>query len=270
MDLVGYFLALIIGISLGLLGGGGSILTVPIFVYVFGFDPVLSTAYSLFVVGTSAAIGAIRYKLSGLVNMKVAVMFALPALVSVYITRAYILPIIPVDFEVFGMALTRRLLILGLFAVLMLLAARSMIKGRKENEDSSLDNNSALNKAWVRVSIVIAEGALVGFLTGLVGAGGGFLIVPVLVLLERMSIRNAIGTSLVIIAIKSLIGFTGDLQTGLQIDWTFLLLFSAISIVGILGGFAIGQRVNSAKLKKGFGYFVLVMAVVILFKELSL
>lgn len=262
MEILGYALALVIGLTLGVIGGGGSILTVPVLVYVLGIDAVTGTAYSLFIVGATALVGGIQNYLKGQVNLKTAVVFAIPALVAVYLTRRYIVPAIPDQIMTMGeLVVTRDLAIMAFFALIMLLAAVSMIRsGAKKIEEETL----ALKFNY---PLILIEGAVVGVLTGIVGAGGGFLIIPALVLLARLPIKMAIGTSLLIIAAKSLIGFTGDLAAGVQIDWVFLMIFTALSVVGIFIGIYLTKFIAAGKLKTVFGYFVLLMAVYILAKE---
>lgn len=262
-ELIGYCCALLIGITLGLIGGGGSILTVPVLVYILGIEPVLATAYSLFVVGISALIATIKnFKLKN-IEVETGLVFALPSLLAVYFTRSIIVPAIPDTILSIGsFTLSKQVAIMIFFALIMLLASISMIRGRK---DSRGEKNKKLN-----YPIIVLEGLFVGVLTGLVGAGGGFLIIPALVLLAGLPMKKAVGTSLMIIAIKSLIGFTGDLSGTLAIDWTFLLLFSALSSIGIALGIYFGKFIEGHKLKRAFGYFVLIMAVFILTKELIL
>jgi uncharacterized protein len=265
MEIIGYALALVIGLTLGLIGGGGSILTVPVLVYVLGIDAVTGTAYSLFIVGATALVGGIQNYLKGLVNLKTAIVFAIPSLIAVYLTRRYLVPAIPDElFSVSDFVVTRDIAIMAFFAVIMLLASISMIRsGAKKEPEEGVDLK-------FNYPLILIEGAVVGVLTGIVGAGGGFLIIPALVLLARLPMKLAIGTSLLIIAAKSLIGFTGDLAAGVVIDWTFLMIFTALSIAGIFLGVYLTRFIPGAKLKKAFGYFVLVMAIYILAKEFGL
>jgi len=262
MEVVGYISALVIGVVLGLIGGGGSILTVPVFVYLLDIDPMQATAYSLFVVGLTALTGAVRNSSKGLIDYKVAVTFSIPAFIAVYLARKFIMPALPEtlfalgDFEV-----SKSFGIMVFFAIIMLLAAFSMIKDKKEE---AKEKKAVKGKAfWV-----VLEGAGVGLLTGIVGAGGGFLIIPALVLLAGLPMKKAVATSLLIIAVKSLIGFIGDVEN-LQIEWLFLLKFSAFSIIGIFLGIYLNKWIEGNKLKKAFGYFVLVMAVFIMYKEIA-
>jgi uncharacterized membrane protein YfcA len=262
IEILGYIGALLIGLVLGLIGGGGSILTVPILVYALTLNPVIATAYSLFVVGTTSLVGAIKNISKGMVDFKTAIIFAIPAFIAVYLTRAYLIPAIPEElFEVGGFMVTKNLAIMLFFAFIMLLASVSMIRNKRDEgaEDTVITYNYPL---------IIVEGLVVGTITGIVGAGGGFLIIPALVLLAKLPMKKAVATSLFIIAIKSLIGFLGDVQN-LEIDWTFLLSFTAISVVGIFIGIWLNKFIDGKKLKKGFGWFVLVMGVYIIYKELT-
>jgi len=262
-EIAGYFSAILIGVTLGLIGGGGSILTVPVLVYIMGINPVLATAYSLFIVGLSALVGAFRNGKMGNIDYKTGFVFAVPSFIAVYYTRRILVPAIPQEVVNFhGFVLTKEMAVMLFFALVMLLAAISMIKGRRElTETKAKDFN---------YPIIIIEGLFVGVITGLVGAGGGFLIIPALVLLAGLPMKKAVGTSLMIIAIKSLIGFTGDLSTSLIIDWSFLAAFSFLAVIGILIGSYLSKSIEGASLKKAFGYFVLLMAVTVILKELVL
>lgn len=263
IELLGFFGALIIGVVLGLIGGGGSILTVPVLVYLLMEDPVTATAYSLFVVGTASLVGAIRNMQKGLVDFKTATVFAIPAFIAVYATRKYALPAIPDSlFTISGFEVTKDIGIMLFFAIIMVLASYSMIKDEKKQlEEVEVD-------VKFNYPLIIIEGVVVGFLTGIVGAGGGFLIIPALVLLAKLPMKKAVATSLLIIAIKSLIGFLGDVQN-MDIDWSFLGLFTGLSVVGIFLGIWLNKFIDGSKLKKGFGWFVLVMGVYIVYKEFT-
>jgi uncharacterized membrane protein YfcA len=263
MEIAGYLAAVLIGISLGLIGGGGSILTVPVLVYLFAIEPVLATAYSLFIVGSTALVGSIQNAIKKKISFKTAVVFAIPSFIAVFLTRRFIMPAIPDSlFNVGTFQVTKDVAIMVFFALIMVAASISMIRDKKEEEETT-DNTPKFN-----VPMILLEGAVVGVLTGIVGAGGGFLIIPALVLFARIPMKIAVGTSLLIIAVKSLIGFLGDLGSDLIIDWTFLLTVSAIAIGGIFAGNYLSKFINGKKLKAGFGWFVLVMAAYILFKEL--
>ncbi len=261
----GYLSSIIIGISLGLIGGGGSILTVPALVYLLGINPVLATAYSLFIVGLSSLFGAYNAHAKGLVQLKTAVIFGIPSIVAVYITRKFIVPAIPENlFQVGDLLFTRDVLLMVLFALLMIFASYSMI--RKKSDDKEED--SELKQSFNYVAILI-EGLIVGMLTGLVGAGGGFLIIPALVIFSKLPMKLAVGTSLLIIAAKSLLGFLGDIGH-YDIDWVFLASFSTFAIAGIFIGGWLSTYIAGEKLKPAFGWFVLVMGIYILIKEVWL
>lgn len=263
MELIaGYIASVLIGVSLGLIGGGGSILTVPVLVYLFHVDPVIATAYSLFIVGATSLVGAVPKYRQGLVNLKTALIFGAPAIAAVYATRAFIVPLIPAEvFTISGFVVTKQILMMLLFAVLMVFASVSMIREKKT------ENGNGNGEQQFNYPLILAEGAVVGVLTGLVGAGGGFLIIPALVLLSKLPMKQAVGTSLLIIAAKSLIGFTGDLKH-YAINWQLLLIVTALAVAGIFIGNWLSHKVHGDKLKKAFGWFVLVMGIYIIVKEL--
>ncbi|GMQ27731.1 sulfite exporter TauE/SafE family protein [Algoriphagus confluentis] len=260
--LIGFAAAIVIGVSLGLIGGGGSILTVPVLVYILGVDPVLATAYSLFVVGSTSLVGAGTYMKKGLVNYNTAFVFAIPSFITVFLTRKFLVPALPDTlFSIGDAVITKNIGIMVFFAIIMLAASYSMIRSKK-CVDCEKDEEIKFN-----FPMIALEGSVVGLITGIVGAGGGFLIIPALVLLARLPMKMAVGTSLLIIAAKSLIGFLGDLSTQ-TIDWNMLLIFTGLSIVGIFIGSALSKKINEKALKKGFGWFVLVMGIYIIAKEL--
>lgn len=263
MEYFGYFASILIGVALGLIGGGGSILTVPVLVYLFAIEPIVATSYSLFIVGLTSGVGSIGYFKKGLVNTKTAIVFGIPSIIAVFTTRAFLVPAIPNEvFSVGEFLVTKSILMMLLFAILMIAASYSMIKKDKK---SALLNKEEKQK--FNYPLILIEGAVVGILTGLVGAGGGFLIIPALVILSKLPMKEAVGTSLVIIAAKSLIGFFGEGGETVT-DWQFLFTISAFAIIGIVIGTLLSKKIDGAKLKPAFGWFVLVMGLYIITKEL--
>lgn len=267
MEIFGYISSIIIGISLGLIGGGGSILTVPVLVYLFGVEPMMATAYSLFIVGTSSLVGAFPKYKQGLISIKTAIVFGIPSIISVFATRKFIVPAIPSHvFSIGEFVVTKSILMMMLFAILMVAASVSMIRDKKNKSDANETGEQKFN-----YPMIIIEGLVIGMLTGLVGAGGGFLIIPALVILSKLPMKMAVGTSLLIIAAKSLIGFLGDVSANAAaMNWTLLLIVTSLAIGGIFIGNYLSKKIDGNKLKKGFGWFVLVMGVYIIINELFL
>jgi uncharacterized protein len=259
-EIIGFIGAICIGIVLGITGGGGSILTVPILVYIININPIIATAYSLFIVGITSGFGALQNYRKGLVSIKTALLYAFPSLIGVYITRKFIVPSIPdTIFKIQNYSLTKGTFLMMFFGIIMFFAAISMLKTKKE----SISNQKQKAKFY----IIVIQNFIVGILMGLIGAGGGFLIIPVLVHFAKLPMKKAIGTSLLIITINSLIGFTGDLQN-ISIDWTFLLKFTSLSVIGIFIGVYLHKYINENVLKKLFGWFVLLMSITIILKEI--
>ncbi|MDN4164810.1 sulfite exporter TauE/SafE family protein [Cytophagales bacterium LB-30] len=256
----GYLASILIGVSLGLIGGGGSILTVPVLVYLFQVNPVMATAYSLFIVGATSLVGSFNSYRKGLVDIKTAVVFGIPSIAAVYGTRKWIIPAIPNElFAVGDFLVTKSILLMLLFAVLMVAASFSMIKKGKAEEAET-------GPRVFNYPLILLEGVVVGTLTGLVGAGGGFLIIPALVVLSKLPMKMAVGTSLLIIAAKSLLGFLGD-ASNYEMDWTLLASVTGLSVAGIFLGGWLNNFISGQKLKPAFGWFVLVMGIYILLKE---
>lgn len=261
MEVLGYIFSLLIGVSLGLIGGGGSIFTVPILVYLFNVDPIIATTYSLFIVGITSLMGTIPKYRQGDVDMRTAISFGIPSIISVLIVKKFLVPSIPnILFSIHDVQVTKSLMMMVLFAILMLASAYSMLfkKQKTKVQKSSDINNTAL----------IIQGLFVGMVTGLVGAGGGFLIIPALVMFTSLNMKKAVGTSLLIITVNTLIGFVGSLSNNIDIDWKLLLIIAGIAILGMFVGNNLSKKIDGNALKKLFGVLVLVMAIYILFKEL--
>ncbi|TXB63982.1 sulfite exporter TauE/SafE family protein [Vicingus serpentipes] len=261
MEIVGYILAVLIGVSSGLIGAGGSILAIPILVYFMGVEAaVTAPAYSLFVVGFSSLIGTVIKSRKQQVNFKTALFFGIPTIISIFLTRKYLVPLIPESlFFIGNFEVTNRVLILGVFSIVMIGSALIMIKGRTEMEELNVQKkNRVLN---------FIGGLGIGSLTGIVGAGGGFIIIPALTRLSNLKMKIAVGTSLAIIAMNSFFGFLGSINT-IEIDWKVLLPFTGLAVLGIFIGQLLSSKINGNQLKKGFGWFVLIMGTYIFIKEL--
>lgn len=259
-EILGVFLALLIGVSLGLIGSGGSILTVPILVYVVGIDPILATAYSLFIVGSTSLVGSIKNATEGNVHWKIALVFGIPSLIAVFLTRAELVPLLPDAITLSNKTvISKSKLIMVFFSIVMFAASSRMIRKPRHK-------NIAKQEILTSAIPLASQGLLIGTISGLVGAGGGFLIIPTLVFFANLPMKKAIGTSLTIIAIQSLIGFTGDLahQT---IDWKILLSFSGVSIIGIFIGMKLSKRIMDSNLRRIFGWFILCISIYIIIKE---
>jgi len=259
MEWIGYVASILIGISLGLIGSGGSILTVPVLVYLFHVEPLLATTYSLCVVGFSSIAGVISRLKQGLVDIKTILVFGVPSVMGVFISRKFILPGIPSLLHFGNNVLTKSSFIMLFFASLMLVSALSMILGKNKKEEVGVLPIYGLTLMLV--------GLAEGMLTGIVGAGGGFLIIPALVILGKLPMKKAIASSIFIISIKSMVGFLGDLNHT-NIDWNFLSIIIVLATTGIITGNFLNKKMDGAKLKKGFGWFVLSMSLVIFFEQI--
>ena len=263
MELLGYIASALIGISLGLIGGGGSILTVPVMVYLFGVQPLLATSYSLFIVGSTSLIGSVNNFRKGLVSLKTSLFFGAASVITVFATRKFLVPIIPREIPTIdAFTVTESFLTMVLFGILMLIASISMIR---DNGDTAPEKECS---DCIKFFKLLGYGISIGLVTGLLGAGGGFLLIPALVLLIKLPMKKAVGTSLAIIAMNSLFGFAGDLGH-FTINWTFLLTITGIAVAGIFVGGLLGKKIPGETLKRGFGWFVLAMGVYIIFKEIS-
>lgn len=261
MEIIAYIFAVLIGVVLGLLGGGGSILTVPILVYLLSIPAYEATAYSLFIVGITSLAGSLTYMKQKLISFKAALLFSIPSFIGVLITRKLVLPNIPDALLSIGeFELTKNLAIMILFSVLMILASYSMIRKNIVNSDKKVQSTLQL----------IIKFFFVGVFLGLVGAGGGFLILPSLIFFAKLDMKTAVGTSLLIISVNTLVGFLGDLTTDIFFNWNLLILFSGLALIGIYIGIKISKLIDGKKLKPIFGWFVLVIGISIIAKELIL
>ncbi|MFT6105866.1 MAG: putative membrane protein YfcA [Rickettsiales bacterium] len=260
MIILGFLLAALMGSTLGLIGAGGSILTVPILVYFLQIPPSIATAYSLLIVGITALVGALFYYKKGLIDIRSMIIFAFPAMIFVLIARIFVIPNLPQT--IFNVP--KEMFIMLLFALLMLVAAFLMLR------DNPNKNKNPQEKSRVLLFLKLVLGSsVVGFLTGMIGAGGGFLIIPTLIVLFGLEMQKAIGTSLAIIAINSLIGFNGDLILGTKMDWNILAPFITLTIIGMFGGLWVSKYFDGQKLKKIFASFILIMAIAIFVQEIG-
>lgn len=259
--LIGFLLAIAVGATLGLVGSGGTILTVPILVYVMGVEPMLATTYSLFAIGITSLVGSAKGFLAKEVDVEKVISFGIPSLLMVFITRSFLLPLLPAVIQLGPLEVEQSLLLMVLFALVMLASSWSMIRESERSQVLVQD---------VPLAAVIAQGVLVGLITGVVGAGGGFLIIPALVNFYRMPIKQAVSTSLVIITVNSFFGVLGDVDRLPDFDWTLILGYTACAVLGIFIGFGLSNKINGQHLKKMFGYLILFMGIYILLKELVL
>jgi uncharacterized membrane protein YfcA len=253
--------AFIMGSVLSLLGAGGSILTMPVLVYLFSIPAVEATSYSLLLVGLTALLGSIGYFRQGTFDIKTAIIFGIPSILGVLLARHYLLPAIPSEFKL-GILITKDFVIMFVFSVLMILAALMMMKKNNPKKD---DNQDVPKNKF---ALVMLEGLVVGGVTGFVGAGGGFLIIPALVLLAGLEMKIAVGTSLIIIALKSIIGFGGDVIGGFQTDWIFVFYVMIATLVGVLVGNFLSRKFTGEQLKKYFGIMVLVIGFYIVTEQI--
>lgn len=244
---------------MGLIGGGGSIITVPIFTYLFKMDAVTATTMSLFVVGSTSCVGSLSFIRQKKVEFRTALLFGFPSILGVIFSRRLVVPHLPENIiNRWGILMTKDMFLLLLFAVLMLISSYKMITGST--------HDLIVREKKPNYTLLMSQGLMVGILTGMIGAGGGFLIVPALVMLLNLDMKKAIATSLFIIAMNSLLGFFSSLDKVI-VDWPFLLSFSALAISGIIIGIYLSRNIDGRKLKPAFGWFVLVMGLYIIIKE---
>lgn len=258
MEWTGYIAAIFIGISLGLTGSGGSILTMPVLVYLFRLEPAIATTYSLFIVGSTSLAGAAGSYQRRELSLVTGILLGLSSVAAVLLTRHFILPAIPEQlFSIRAMAVSRDMAMMLLLSLLMLVSAWSMIRGREA------DSAAVMPGKW----LLLVYGAGTGMVTGLLGAGGGFLLIPALVNLLKMPLRTATGTSLFIIALNALAGFAGDLGH-YPLQWPLLLTLTALALAGMAIGSRLALHIPSSGLRKGFGWFILTLGIFIIVKEL--
>ena len=264
LDFIWFLLAILVGITLGLVGSGGSILTVPILVSVFGIAPEMAFVYSLFIVGSTAVFGSVKAFYEKLIDFRIAFSFGATSILTVYLTRVFIVPSLPETlFEIGQFKMSKDIYLLLLFAVLMLMASITMIRRKNYLVEQ--------NKGWLEANkriIFVLSGLGVGMITGLVGAGGGFFIIPILFLIGRLPMNKAVGTSLMIISMNSAIGFASNFQFQLKIDWTFLLSFTTFTVLGIFFGNYLSRYIDGQKLKRIFGFFVMLLGLYIIISSL--
>lgn len=268
METAGYITAVLIGISLGLIGGGGSILTVPVLVYLLGVDAVLATGYSLFIVGITSFVGSARAFMQKQVDFRAVSLFGIPSILTVFIARHFVLPAIPeILFSIGRVTVTKPVFLMLVFAALMLFSSFFMLRNSKDEEEEMAENGETFPQ--YKLLSLLLPGLLVGFTTGLLGAGGGFLIIPALVLILHIPMRIAVGTSLLIIAINSLFGFVFSIGR-FHFEWKLLLIFTALAVVGVFAGSLLSHKIHGNLLRRIFGWFVLLMGIYIIVNELFL
>lgn len=244
--IIGYILAIIIGLSMGIMGSGGSIMTLPIFVYLFHIDPSHALVYSLFTIGVTALLGSINHIKNKQIDYRSTFLFIIPSLLFIYLTKQLILPYIPTTFHFGKTDINSSQIIMFLFAFVILSSSYAMINM----------NHESFSKNKLSYFKIMLTGAFIGLLTSLFGAGGGFIIVPALVVLLGNSIHQATSTSLFIIAINSIFGFLTNYIHFYDVNWTTLIIFTVITLIGLIIGIQIKPKLNSQKMKISFGYIL--------------
>lgn len=261
IELTGYLATVLIGISLGFIGAGGSILCVPVMVYLFSIKPMEASSYSLFIVGMSSAVGVFTNSRKRLVQFNIALTMGLFSIAGVFVTRSLIMPAIPSNLGTVGhYAIKKSFASMVLFALLMLCASYSMTR------DAVMKNSRQENGKQKNIIKLSLCGIAIGFTAGLSGIGGGFLLIPSLVLFAGLPMKEAVATSLLIITMNCIIGFVTD-ANHFSFDWNFLLKLTAFAVLGIVTGIFLSRKMQSLDLKKIFGWLVMVIGSSILIKE---
>lgn len=253
-----------IGLCLGLVGAGGSILTIPVFVYILKTEPVTSTVYSMFIVGICSLAGSIRSFFKGFIDVKVALLFGVPSVTGVFIARKLIFPALPQKvFCVWGMAVSKNVCIMLCLAAIMLVVSIKMLK--KPVKNAATTGNSTKNKTF----LVFCQGMVTGIITGLLGVGGGFLIMPALLLWLKLPVKTAIGTALLIITINSFTGFITSYNM-VHIEWSLLVKFATGAIAGILVGTKLSEKIHPGNLKIALGWFIIATSIYVLYTQFKI
>ena len=265
MEIIGYLGAIVVGVLVALVGAGGSILTVPILVYLLHVPPVAATGYSLLIIGITSLISTFGYMYRKMINYRIVVLFGIPSVIAVYLTRRFLVPMIPNEiYEQGNLLITKDSFLMLLLGVLIMLSAFSMISVKK-NYQPNISPQKVSSFQYSRM--ILIEGVIIGTLTGFVGTGGGFMIIPALVILCQVPIKTAVGSALLIAAFKSGIGFLGEIGNNPNIDYELIGVFTGLALIGIAIGSFLSQKVSGYRLRNAFGYFILVIAIFILVRE---
>jgi uncharacterized protein len=261
MELVGYLALIGIGVVLSLMGGGGSLLSVPILVYLFSLDIVTASSYSLFIVGTTSLLGAWLKQKEQRVDLRSGMMFSASSVVAIFLARKWILPWIPEELlSLNSILITKRALILTIFALLAITSSLIILLRPTWH---------SVDQGKQRLKFLLPVGFTTGMLVGLVGVGGGFLILPSLIIFARLPFKIAVGTTLLVIGFNSLLGFLGDVMN-YPIHWLFLLIITGLATLGMWLGNVCGEKIPVNYLRVTFGWIMLIVAIGIIVKEVIL
>jgi len=257
-----YAASVAIGLCLGVIGAGGSILTIPVLVYLLKTDPLVSTIYSMFIVGACSFVGTVLSAVKNCIDFKAAVWFGIPSVIGVFAARKLIFPLLPEKFFCIGsLTVSKDVFIMVVLAGVMLFVSLRMLK----NNSAQVRHDKALH---LPTSFFVLQGVITGIVTGLLGVGGGFLIVPALLLWARLSIKIAIGTALLIITINSAMGFASG-YSSIATDWALLLKYATGAIVGILAGTRLADKLPADNLKKILAWFIIITSVYVLYRQIE-